>query len=358
MRILAIETSCDETAISILEAEGELGSAKFKVLSHVVTSQIAIHAPYGGVVPNLAKREHQINLPLVLEQALAQAQISDPQTIDLLAVTSGPGLEPALWTGITFAGELSQSWQKPLIPINHMEGHLVSPLLDPTSPIHFPALALLISGGHTELILMSDWLKYQVVGRTRDDAVGEAFDKVARLLDLPYPGGPALAKLAEEQRTSGRTPRWRLPRPMLHSGDLDFSFSGLKTAVLYLIKKQQSHPHIGAEFKLSDEAKEDIAREFEDAAIEVLLTKSLKAIENYNIQTLIIGGGVIANETLRTAFSNALADKYPDTNLLIPEFKLATDNATMIGMAAYLHSRRETPTIAPAITAQGNLSLS
>jgi N6-L-threonylcarbamoyladenine synthase len=381
VKILAIETSCDETAISIIEADGGLEVPRFKVLSHIVSSQIKIHAEWGGVVPNLAKREHEHNLVPLLAEALKEAGLFTEQAsslsntkrelleeylirekdlrdqfipfiqtilapeIDSIAVTAGPGLEPALWVGINFARALSEIWQKPLIPINHMEGHIVSPLLHSSAKVHFPALALLISGGHTELVLIEDWLRYKVIGQTRDDAVGEAFDKVARLLGLPYPGGPQISKLAEGGVLN---PDYKLPRPMINSGDYSFSFSGIKTAVLYLVKKLGD---------LSDEQKSAIAKEFQDSVIEVLLKKTLAAIDEYNIKTLIIGGGVISNTALRMAFSQSLSIERLDTALLIPELNLATDNATMIAMAAYLRTQREQFGIGTKIKADGNLAL-
>jgi len=201
MRILSIETSCDETGISILEVKGGKKSPSFKVLADSVASQIAIHAPYGGVYPMLAKREHIKNLPIILEKVLKKSKIKKP---DLIAVTSGPGLEPALWTGIVFAKELSKKWNVPLIPVNHMEGHILSVFGKKKKfkipKMKFPVLSLLISGGHTELVLVKDLMKYKVIGQTLDDAAGEAFDKVARMLGLPYPGGPEISKLAEQLR--------------------------------------------------------------------------------------------------------------------------------------------------------------
>ncbi|MCI0542185.1 hypothetical protein L0Y69_00300, partial [bacterium] len=288
-RILAIETSCDETAISIIE----MRPRGVKILANALISQIEIHKPYGGVFPMLAKREHKKNLPILLEQALKEWGAKNKKgkknserereelvkKIDLIAVTHGPGLEPALWEGITFAEELGRMWKKPVMPINHMEGHIVAGLFSglgssPSSRLYppsagptptrqrnfpsrvshiqtpkFPTLALLISGAHTELVLMEDWFKYKMLGETRDDAVGEAFDKVARTLGLPYPGGPEISQLAEEFRAThptgalpskgvgGQRGLYQLPRPMLHSRDFDFSFSGLKTAVLYMVQK-------------------------------------------------------------------------------------------------------------------------
>src|SRR3989338_5665024 len=212
MRILAIETSCDETAIAVLEGLGSRGKGqeKFKVLSNIVLSQIKIHKPFGGVVPNLAKREHQKNLPIVLKRALKESGISRLK-IDAIAVTHGPGLEPALWMGINFAQELAQNWKKPLITVNHLEGHIYASWLSERIP-EFPLLALIVSGGHTELVLMKKHLDYKILGETRDDATGEAFDKVARMLKLGYPGGPEISKMAEKYKDKNKI---TFPRPML-----------------------------------------------------------------------------------------------------------------------------------------------
>ena len=255
MIILGIETSCDETAISVVEAEGNEKNPSFKVLGSAIHSQADMHSLYGGVYPNLAKREHTKNLPAVLETALEKAKMparlasesvagGEISKIDAIAVTVGPGLEPALWTGITFAKELAEKWKKPLIPTNHMEGHLASVLMNsknfiklmpsdtvskahPFETVHikFPALGLLISGGHTELVLLKSWTEKEIIGETKDDAVGEAFDKVARMLGLPYPGGPEISKLASEAREQNFHLETKFPRPMIKSGDLNFSFS-------------------------------------------------------------------------------------------------------------------------------------
>jgi len=237
MIILGIETSCDETAVSIVEANGDLENLDFKVLGSVINSQTQIHNEYGGIVPNLAKREHQKNLPIVLSQALKEASFGDElKGVDLIAVTVGPGLEPALWTGINFAEDLSKKLNIPIIPANHLEGHIASVLFN-KNKIEFPAIALLISGGHTELALLKSWKEKEKLGETQDDAVGEAFDKVARILGLPYPGGPEISRLAEEAREKNIKSEKEFPRPMIHSKDFNFSFSGLKTAVLYYVKK-------------------------------------------------------------------------------------------------------------------------
>lgn len=395
MRILSIETSCDETAISVIEATGTIKSPSFKILSSVVHSQAPLHAEWFGVVPNLAKREHTINLVPLLKQALQEAKLLKfkikPLTnkilinkvrkilgreqglgelflefvpkveipkIDAIAVTYGPGLEPALWTGISFAKALSLLWGKTIIPINHMEGHILSVLLPEAKVgiktgvrLDMPAMALLISGGHTELVLIKDWLKYKVIGHTRDDAVGEAFDKVARMLGLPYPGGPEISRLAEKY--SGEK-TIKLPRPMIHSDDLDFSFSGLKTSVLYKIRE------LG---ELSDEMKMELAHEFEEAVVEVLVKKTKKALEQYStkgeIKTLIIGGGVIANKKIRKAFQE-LATVGGKIKLLVPHSTLSTDNATMIAIAGYfrwLDYKNKKTKPKKNIKAEGNLVL-
>ena len=380
MRILAIETSCDETAISLLQTND---GKTFDVLAHEISSQIDVHKEWGGVVPMLAKREHLINLPLMLEKVLPDLTPSTSQPVpDLIAVTYGPGLEPALWTGILFAKDLANKWNVPLVATDHMAGHIYSALLKPqtskiqssTKPqdpnlnlsfelcdLSFPAVALLISGGHTELVLLKDLNSFEIKGRTRDDAVGEAFDKVARILGLPYPGGPEISKLAEKYQLSKLkaqpNPKIQLPRPMIHSKDLDFSFSGLKTAVLYLVKK------ITEENKreLMDDEKIEIAHEFEQAVTEVLISKTVDAINKYETKSLLVGGGVIANKTIR----EALRVQTPKPLALhLPDNRFTGDNATMIGIAAYLHSKRGTANLLPpnspeleALKATGNLSL-
>ncbi len=363
MRILSIETSCDDTGISILEATGGVTNASFKVLADNIASQIKTHIPYGGVFPALAKREHIKNLPIVLEKTLKEAKLSKKKKpVDLIAVTSGPGLEPALWTGIVFAKELAKKWDVPIMPVNHMEGHVFSVFGNKkkfkTSKTKNPTLALLVSGGHTELVLIKKPLAYTIIGQTLDDAVGEAFDKVARMLGLPYPGGPEISKLAEAERlrekenqtfrgpnfsaekfsqSSGRrlpeSPKslfsFSLPRPMLHSKNFDFSYSGLKTAVLYLIRD------LGGIKNLSEETKNKIALEFENAAIECLVYKTAKAIEKHKIKTLIVAGGVSANRYLISEMKKMT--KSSKVKLMLPPKELTGDNSLMIGIAGYLN---------------------
>jgi N6-L-threonylcarbamoyladenine synthase len=266
--------------------------------------------------------------------------------IDAIAVTTGPGLEPALWVGINFAKALGIAWNIPVYPVNHMEGHILSVLTQTNEPVQFPALSLLISGGHTELVLMNDWQSRQVIGETKDDAIGEAFDKVARILSLPYPGGPEISKLAKKAREENITSPLPLPRPMLRSGDYSFSFSGLKTAVLYGVQKMGT---------LTDNDKLGLAREFEDAVTEVIITKTQKAIDEFIPKTLIIGGGVVANTHIRESFEKLIA-QYGNITLLLPETTLATDNSVMIAIAGYLNilSGKQSDL---EFKAQGNLRL-
>lgn len=350
LRILAIETSCDETAISI--AGGSLEKPEITVLANVLISQIEIHKPYGGVFPALAKREHQRNLPILLAQALGEARTGMDE-IDMIAVTYGPGLEPALWTGINFAEELAAKWKKPLVPVNHMEGHIVIALLkkNKIQKLDFPAIALLISGGHTELVLMRDWFQYEIVGETRDDAAGECFDKTARILGLPYPGGPEISKLAEKFRsTSNQSPVTsnQLPRPMLHSKDFDFSFSGLKTAVLYTVKKLP---------KLTQKIRREIAFETEEAITDVLVAKTLAAVKKFGARSVVLGGGVAANAHIQKIFSEKIPAQIPDAKIFLPEKNLTTDNALMIALAAYLRAYHKKLKAVKNITAKGNLRL-
>jgi N6-L-threonylcarbamoyladenine synthase len=333
MIILAIETSCDETASAVLR----VAKNKFKILSNIVASQIKIHAPWGGVVPNLAKREHERNLPIVLKKAIKNAKIK-MQNVDLIAVTIGPGLEPALWTGINFTQDLAKKWSKKIVGINHMEGHIFSALLDSKNKIKFPALALLVSGGHTELVLIKKLLSYKLIGSTRDDAAGEAFDKVAKMLDLSYPGGPIVSKMAEKSKPG----LIKLPRPMINSKDYDFSFSGLKTAVLYLlrdIKPKRPVPEICAEFQ--------------QAVIDVLVKKTIKAAKEFKVKTIILGGGVAANKELRKQMEEAINKLNPKPYWLVPEPAFTTDNAAMIALAAYFHRNDKLKKLA----ANGNLEL-
>jgi len=325
MRILAIETSCDETAISLLEAGGGLKEPKFKILKQTVSSQVKLHAQFGGVVPSLAKREHTINLPVLLKKVLGVKTIEKEfKKIDLIAVTVGPGLEPALWTGIVFAQELSKKYKKPLLGVNHMEGHLFSYLLEKKYPTNlFPAIALVVSGGHTILLQVSSLSKWKKLGETRDDAAGEAYDKVARMLDLPYPGGPNMEKLA----TLGNPESIKFPRPMVNDKNSDFSFSGLKTSVLYYLRDNKNAK------------KEDVAASFQQAVIDVLAIKAVRAAKISNAKSLMLSGGVAANKELRRRLKNEA--KKLGVPFLAPPMKFNGDNASMIAVAGYLQYLRK-----------------
>jgi N6-L-threonylcarbamoyladenine synthase len=329
MTILAIETSCDETAVAILKAK----EGKMKILANVVASQIKIHQKYGGVYPTLAKREHQRNLPFVLKKALKKAglKISAPE-IDLIAVTIGPGLEPCLWTGINFAKTLSQNWKIPLFPVNHIESHILVNFFNQkyeTIKKHLPAICLVVSGGHTQLLLMRDIGKYKIIGETRDDAAGECFDKTARILSLGYPGGPLLAKMAEELKTKNLKFKINLPRPMIYQKNYDFSFSGLKTAVLYDFQKRPK------KIQKSERYKREMAKEIQQAIVDVLVTKTIRAVKEFKSKTIILGGGVAANKELRKKLKTE--GRKLKINLLIPPPLFCTDNALMIAVTAYFH---------------------
>jgi len=342
MIILAVETSCDDTGIAILEIREKL-SSPFKILSNVVSSQVKLHKKYGGVYPSLAKREHQKNLPLVLEKALKEAK--NPK-LDLLAVTIGPGLEPCLWTGINFAIDLAKKMNLPLVPVNHVEAHiLVNFINGPWMKTHdrrflsreiFPAVCLVVSGGHTQLILMKSIGNYKILGETRDDAAGECLDKTARILGLGYPGGPAVAQFASRFKTYRRRASVRLPRPMIYTKDYDFSFSGLKTAVLYEFKKRS--PKIRGSKKYIREMGFGV----QQAVIDVLIKKTMKAAKNYKAKSIIIGGGVAANKELRKQFAEKIRKEIPYSKFYIPDSEYCTDNGLMAAIVAYYRRKGKT----------------
>ena len=455
MVILGIETSCDDTAVAIVRGEGEK-SPRFSVLANEISSQIEVHRKYGGVYPTMAKREHTKNLVPVLLRALAQISTQheirnpylagrqakqipnskiqkirkilerepelfemmekeifaiDKPKINAIAVTEGPGLEPALWIGLNFARALAVLWDVPIIGVDHMEGHIFSnfltevganskseargdstsltipsgiegqiqnspPMADQPSAekfkIQYPALALAVSGGHTQLILIKDWMKYELLGETRDDAAGEAFDKVGKLLGLPYPGGPAVERKAAQYKSKILNPKSlprrpaspgsqqgerasetnskfkilnsklkiELPRPMLHSKDYDFSFSGLKTAVLYDFQKRSE------KVRKSEAYMREMSYAFQQAVIDILTFKTLHAAKEYRVHTIMLGGGVAANKALRKTMEKTVEKKLPGVMFYVPSTKLATDNAAMIAAAGYAHlSRGETSNI-------------
>ncbi|RJQ33679.1 tRNA (adenosine(37)-N6)-threonylcarbamoyltransferase complex transferase subunit TsaD [Candidatus Parcubacteria bacterium] len=314
MKILAIETSCDETAISVLSGQGD----SLVLEKNVIYSQIDIHKKFGGVVPEVAARKHLETIAPLLENTLGKNRLKD---IDYLAVTAGPGLVTSLILGVVSSKTLAYVSELPLLPINHIEGHIYSNLLsNKISKKHFPALVLVVSGGHTEIILMKDHGDYQLLGQTLDDAVGEAYDKVAKLLDLGYPGGPIVSRLAAK----GDDQAYHLPRPMLDSQDYNFSLSGLKTAVLYALEKQKN---------ISQKDVANMCACFQKAVIDVLLAKTIKAAQEYQVKSIMIAGGVSANAELKKSLA-AAAEKI-NLPFFYPELQFTGDNAAMIAAAAY-----------------------
>ena len=317
MIVLGIESSCDETGLALYDTEKGL-------LAHALHSQIALHAEYGGVVPELASRDHIRRALPLLEHVLQQAGITK-QDIDAVAYTQGPGLAGALLVGAAIGASLAMALNKPVIPVHHLEAHLLSPLLSKNPPA-FPFVALLVSGGHTQLMRVDGVGEYSLLGETLDDAAGEAFDKSAKLLDLPYPGGPEISRLAE----TGDPTMHKLPRPMLHSKDLNFSFSGLKTAVLTVVKKQGED--MGAQTKA------DIARGFVEAMVDVLVAKSMAALKENKLRRLVVSGGVGANKQLRAALDAAAAKRR--CKVFYPEMEFCTDNGAMIAFAGAMRWQR------------------
>lgn len=304
MKILAIETSCDETSVAVTHAQG---------ITYLTASQVDVHKLTGGVVPEVAAREHvQVMMPL-LEQVLAQAKVT-PAELDRIAVTSGPGLITSLMVGVETARTLAYAWQKPLFAINHIEGHIAANFIEHPN-IEYPAVALVVSGGHTELLYLPKPATYELIGKTRDDAAGECFDKCARILGLEYPGGPQISKQAK----MGDVKAYNFPRPMLDKPGFEFSFSGLKTSVLYF---KRDHP----EANLAD-----VCASLEQAIVDVLVKKTVKAIQQYQAKTLLVGGGVAANGLLREQLQQL------DVPVLIPALEYCTDNAAMIAAACKLH---------------------
>jgi len=360
MRILAIESSCDESAASVIEGRSD----QLKVLSNVVSSQIDIHRQYGGVVPEVAARHHVLNILPVVKEALKKA--SPPlgkrrdrvgsDLIDAIAVTAGPGLVTSLIVGVETAKALAFAWQKPLVPVNHIEGHIYSAFIsqkNAKNKIKFPLIALTVSGGHTMLVLMKDHLQYKTVGQTRDDAAGEAFDKGAKLLNLGYPGGPAIAaSAATSVIASPEHGAWQsrdhnistlsykkiiFPRPMIHDDNFDFSFSGLKTSLLYQLPKDKNW----------QEKIPAYADEYQRAIVDVLVAKTIKAAKHFKVKTVLLTGGVSANQALRQSLAAAVADQLSNTVFHTPELAYTTENAAMIASAGYFKFKAGR-TISPA----------
>jgi N6-L-threonylcarbamoyladenine synthase len=310
VRVLGIETSCDETAAAVYDGESGL-------LSHRLYSQVAMHAQYGGVVPELASRDHVKKLLPLIQGALADAGASQTN-VDGIAYTAGPGLAGALLVGGSVARSLAYAWNRPAVAVHHLEGHLLAPMLEADAP-EFPFLALLVSGGHTLLAEVRALGDYHIIGASLDDAAGEAFDKTAKLLGLPYPGGPALAQLAQH----GRAGKFKFPRPMLDRPGLDFSFSGLKTAVVVAIRKLQ----------LDEQSRADVAFEFQQAVVDTLVAKCARAAVQTGLSTLVVAGGVGANQFLRKQLA-ALGER-AGLKVLYPRPEFCTDNAAMIAYAGY-----------------------
>ena|SRR5487761_696372 len=327
MRVLGIETSCDETGVAVYDGEQGL-------LAHALYSQTALHAEYGGVVPELASRDHIRKLLPMIHAALGQAH-TPPGQIDGVAYTAGPGLMGALLVGACLGRALAFAWKVPAIGIHHMEGHLLAPLLETPAPA-FPFVALLVSGGHTLLVDVREVGAYRTLGESVDDAAGEAFDKVAKLLGLPYPGGPALAKLAER----GVPGSFRFPRPMTEHPGLDFSFSGLKTAVLTTLKRVPENPQTQA----------DIACAFEDAVVDTLTIKCERALQKTGYQRLVVAGGVGANRRLRAQLQQRVAQL--GGQVFYPRLEFCTDNGAMIAFAGYVRLRAGRRTAPSAVSAR------
>lgn len=318
MRVLGIETSCDETSVALLDVSGGIA----RIEKHLTASQILKHAAYGGVVPEVAARLHAETLPLLIDELGI-----DGKNIDGIAVTRGPGLITSLRVGTDFARSLAYGWDIPIVGVNHIEGHIAANWIGKdvskeNSAYKLPALVLVVSGGHTEIILMKGFGKYERIGSTLDDAAGEAFDKVSKMLGLGYPGGPAVSKRALE----GDPTKFAFPRPLINKPNFDFSFSGLKTAVLYTLQRKP---------EWSAEETNDICASFQAAAVDILVAKTLKAAKVKKAKTVFLAGGVAANRLLRESLPATIKRELSGVEAVIPELEYCTDNAAMIAMAGY-----------------------
>jgi N6-L-threonylcarbamoyladenine synthase len=339
--IFSVETSCDETAMAIVEARGGIENPHFRIVKNRVLSQITAHREFGGVVPNIAKREHDRALPELFKEF---ENLPEFKKANLISVTVGPGLEPALWTGVEFAKNLRKTTNKKIFPADHIKGHLYSFLL--SNPRNFknlfPMIALVVSGGHTILFLLESIGSVKKLGETRDDAAGEAFDKGARLLGLPYPGGPELESLAK----NGNPNAFNFPRPMINQKNFDFSFAGLKTALLYKLKNDNKadwkdinlRAVSGEHRNLALNKSADIASSYEQAIIDCLVSKSFKATEKFKAHSVTISGGVSANSLLRQEFAREA--KKRKIRFIAPKKEWSTDNAIMIAVASYIESQK------------------
>lgn len=323
MKILAIETSCDETSASVVEIKKNKKQPIFFILSNIVSSQIKIHQPYGGVVPELAARQHLKNILPIIDQSLAQAKVK-PSQIDFISVVDRPGLISSLLIGLQTAQTLAYVWQKPLIKVDHVQAHLYANWLS-SQKINFPALGLIVSGGHTQLILITNNFNFKIIGQTLDDAAGEAFDKIAKMLNLGYPGGPVIQKISQK----GNPNKFNFPRALMTTKNFDFSFSGLKTSVLYKIKdlKQQKYN--------LKKITPDLAASAQQAIVDVLTYKTIKAAQEYQIKTMMLAGGVAANKYLRQQLGKKIENILPQVKFLAPDIQLCTDNAAMVAVAGY-----------------------
>jgi len=390
--ILAIDTSCDDTSISAVKIAKNKKETEQEIyiLSNIVSSQIKIHQKYGGVYPALAKREHQKNAVKTLEKALEESNLLRKKgqikanrdakskilkkilereeklykklepflkkhkkpNIQAIAVTIGPGLEPCLWVGVNFAKALAFWWNLPIIPVNHIEGHILVNLFSRTKKIKdmFPAISLVASGGHTQLILIKKIGSYRIIGETRDDAAGECFDKTARILGLKYPGGPAISAMAAKKSGKNKF-KINLPKPMIHSKDYDFSFSGLKTAVLYAFKKKSKKTRKSKAYIA------EMAKEIEKAICDVLIRKTIKAAKHFSVKSILIGGGVAANNYLKEKFREKIAKEIPKAKFYWPSRNLSTDNAAMIGIAGYFNYLKNKTKNWEKITVKANFRL-
>lgn len=336
MLILAIETSCDETSVAILK-DGK------KLLSNIVYSQEKMHAKFGGIVPEIAARKHIETIIPTINKALVKAN-TKLNKIDYIAITNGPGLITSLMIGIDTAKSLSFALKIPIIPIHHTESHIYSNFIE-NNEIKFPALALVVSGGHTNLILMKDHGKYEEIGSTRDDAAGEAFDKVAKLLNIGYPGGPIISEKAD----MGNSRAYAFPRPMINSSDFDFSFSGLKTDVFRLVQKKKG--------KFTPQEINNICASFQMAVVDVLVSKTIKAAAKYNVASVLLAGGVSANKLLRRKLKSAVNQELENTEFYYPDFQYCTDNAAMVAQAAYYHVLNKNYTAWDKVVIDPNLKL-
>ncbi len=322
MKILGIESSCDDTSVALVEANGDT----FTVLAEKTASQIEVHKQYGGVVPEVAGRQHAEAIFPVIDEVMR-----GQERPDAIAVTAGPGLITGLAIGVEAARSLSYLWDIPLIRTNHMDGHVHSVQIKPEStPLQFPALALLVSGGHTELLLMHDHGRYEKLGATRDDAAGECFDKVAKLLGLEYPGGPKISALAK----NGNTHAIPLPRPMMREDNFDFSFAGLKTAALYWLRDNE------LSVTPPGPTMEDFCASLEQAITDVIVSKTCRAAEEYKPKTIMLGGGVSANEKIRESLRVALTEVLPEATFLVPDRRYSMDNGAMIAVAGYYQAQK------------------